>query len=103
MHELEVQSRQIILAVSFPEKALLPLVKKKSSQFDEIIAVYGVGKYRETAEGVSSQFEGTPFRFVAMLDTVSPEPYNFTQDRLRSVLRRIVNSPLINVSVPVPS
>ena len=59
----------------------------------ELISVTGVGKYRSTAEGVSSLFDGTPFRFAAMLDTDPQGPYSFTQDRLRLVLRSLFPAP----------
>jgi hypothetical protein len=64
-----------------------------ASTQDDAISVCGVGKYRTTAEAVAPLLHGTPFRFTAMLDTVTAEPYNFTQDRLGLVLRSLYPFP----------
>jgi len=46
------------------------------SNLNEEVSVFGVGKYRNTVEAIGGIFEGTPFRFVGILDTTSSEPYN---------------------------
>jgi hypothetical protein len=62
------------------------------------IAVFGVGKYRQTADRLVSFFTGTPFQVCGMLDTASPEPYNFTPDRLRLVLRAVYPRPRVFIA-----
>ncbi len=58
-----------------------------AEQRQEEISVCGVGRFRAIAVFASKQLEGTPFRFAAVMDTGSPEPYNFRPDRMRLVLR----------------
>ena len=59
----------------------------------EEVSVFGVGKYRKTVEAIGGIFEGTPFRFVGILDTTSSEPYNFTPERLKVVLGALYPRP----------
>jgi hypothetical protein len=59
----------------------------------EEVSVFGVGKYRNTVEAIGGIFEGTPFRFVGILDTTSSEPYSFTPERLKVVLGALYPRP----------
>ncbi len=59
----------------------------------EEVSVFGVGKYRKTVEAIGGIFEGTPFRFVGILDMTSTEPYNFTPERLKVVLGALYPRP----------
>ncbi|KAK5453445.1 hypothetical protein LTS15_006630 [Exophiala xenobiotica] len=57
------------------------------------VSVFGVGKYRNTVEAIGGIFEGTPFRFVGIMDTTSSEPYIFTPERLKVVLGALYPRP----------
>ncbi|KAK5305038.1 hypothetical protein LTR99_004104 [Exophiala xenobiotica] len=63
-----------------------------ASQHEEV-SVFGVGKSRNTVEAIGGIFEGTPFRFVGILDTTSSEPYIFTPERLKVVLGALYPRP----------
>lgn len=64
-----------------------------AAQGQKEISICGVGKFRAVAIFASKELEGTPFRFAAMMDSTSPEPYNFNPDRLRLVLRCLYPEP----------
>lgn len=64
-----------------------------SQQQEEKISICGVGRHRAVAIFASKQLENTPFRFAAILDATSPEPYNFSPDRLRLLLRCLYPEP----------
>ena len=57
-----------------------------SANASTLISVFGVGKYSHAVNGPVLLFDGTPFRSCGMPDTASPDPKNFTPDRLGMVL-----------------
>lgn len=69
----------------------------------ERISVVGVGKYRAIAQYASKVLDGTPFHMAAVMDAMSPDPYNFKPERMGLVLRSLNPEPrcfLVGEGIP---